>query len=94
MIHDSYMSHDVQKRHLRSVLRAQINLNPPYCWDEMGMLNSYEVNHSPRAHVIKVVLQFPDPIKDADSVILETPLGFDIAGNPATKGCKKFAWKD
>jgi hypothetical protein len=44
--------------------------------------------------VINVLLQFPDPIKDGDSVIMTTPLGFDIAGNPATKGCKNFKWKE
>ena len=41
----------MQKRHLRSVLRAQINLNPPYCRDEIGMLNSYEVNHCARRDI-------------------------------------------
>eukprot|EP00928_Gymnodinium_smaydae_P006180 TRINITY_DN12156_c0_g1_i2.p1 TRINITY_DN12156_c0_g1~~TRINITY_DN12156_c0_g1_i2.p1 ORF type:complete len:3246 (-),score=521.31 TRINITY_DN12156_c0_g1_i2:104-8719(-) len=37
-------------------------------------------------------LVFPDPIKDNDVIIVHSPRGFNIGGNPAIRECNDFRW--
>eukprot|EP00931_Biecheleriopsis_adriatica_P114614 TRINITY_DN90538_c0_g1_i1.p1 TRINITY_DN90538_c0_g1~~TRINITY_DN90538_c0_g1_i1.p1 ORF type:complete len:3212 (+),score=723.49 TRINITY_DN90538_c0_g1_i1:26-9637(+) len=64
-----------------------------------NVLNIFEVkntnnipNGNTKINDIDILLQFPDPLKDGDDILITGPKGFNLIGNPELQNCNEFRW--
>ncbi|CAE7825321.1 unnamed protein product [Symbiodinium sp. CCMP2456] len=57
--------------------------------------NSLNVfNGNTKVNDIDILLNFPDPMKDDDEILIVGPRGFNLIGNPELANCNEFRWVD
>ncbi|CAJ1376466.1 unnamed protein product [Effrenium voratum] len=50
------------------------------------------LNGNTKVNDIDILMQFPDPLKDGDVVMVTGPRGFNLIGNPELANCNEFRW--
>lgn len=63
------------------------------------MLNIFQVvntnnvlNGNTKINDVDILLQFPDPMKDGDEILVTGPKDFNLIGNPELANCNEFRW--
>eukprot|EP00435_Cladocopium_sp_Y103_P043471 s788_g12.t1 len=64
-----------------------------------NMLNIFQVvntnsvlNGNTKINDVDILLQFPDPMKDGDEILVTGPKDFNLIGNPELANCNEFRW--
>jgi len=84
----SAMPHQALDEHT-TILGQDIN-NVLNTWTVINKNNLR--NGKAKVNDVEFTLQFPDPLKDGDEIIIKGPKGFDLEGNPELGDCKEFRW--